>query len=119
MRAISTKLMLTNPIWLMLSMNSCSLSSKTCKKLFSKRMKESYDMVIVPRVPFKNEWSPTMKARIYWSKYLSDKGIANNIMCSGSSVYPAYTEARIMALYGEAIGIPNENIFIETKAEHC
>jgi len=81
-------------------------------------MNEHYDMVIVPGVPFKDVWSRTMKARIYWSKYLYDMGIAKNIMYSGSSVYTAYTESRIMALYGEAIGIPRENIFIETKAEH-
>jgi hypothetical protein len=39
-------------------------------------------------------------------------------MYSGSAVYSPYYEARIMALYAEAIGIPKENIFIETRAEH-
>jgi uncharacterized SAM-binding protein YcdF (DUF218 family) len=81
-------------------------------------MNEHYDMVIIPGVPFKNVWSRTMKARVYWSKYLYDMGIAKNIMYSGSAVYTAYTEGRIMALYGEAIGIPKENIYVETKAEH-
>jgi uncharacterized SAM-binding protein YcdF (DUF218 family) len=59
-----------------------------------------------------------MKARVYWSKYLFDKGIAKNIMFSGSSVYTPYYEGDVMALYAEAIGIPKENIFSETKAEH-
>jgi hypothetical protein len=118
MRGLSTKLFLTNPIWFLLSMSSCSFSSKACKKLLSKAMHEHYDMVIIPGVPFQNVWSRTMKARVYWSKYLYDQGIAKNIMCSGSAVYTAYTEGRIMALYGEAIGIPKENIFVETKAEH-
>jgi uncharacterized SAM-binding protein YcdF (DUF218 family) len=82
-------------------------------------MTKSYDIIVVPGVPLENgKWSPTMKARIYWSKFLYDKGIAKNIMYSGSAVYSPYYEAQIMALYGEAIGIPKENIFIETKAEH-
>ena len=59
-----------------------------------------------------------MKTRVYWSKYLYDKGIAKNIMYSGSAVYSPYVEAEIMALYAEAIGIPREHILIETKAEH-
>ncbi len=82
-------------------------------------MKEPYDIIVVPGVPLESElWSKTMKARVYWSKYLYDKGIAKNIMYSGSSVYTPYYEAEVMALFAEAIGIPKENIFTETKAEH-
>jgi len=81
-------------------------------------MKASYDVIIVPGVPYKNEWSRTMKARVYWAKFLFDQGIAKNIMFSGSSVYSPYTESKIMALYGEAIGIPKDNILLETRAEH-
>lgn len=80
---------------------------------------KSYDIIVVPGVPLENgKWSTTMKARICWSKYLYDKGIAKNIMYSGSAVYTPYIEAKIMALYAEAIGIPKENIYTETKAEH-
>ena len=78
-----------------------------------------YDMVIVPRVPFEDgKWSKIMRGRIYWSKYLYDKGVAKNIMYSGSAVYTPYIEAQIMAMYAEAIGIPQEHIFIEIRAEH-
>jgi hypothetical protein len=59
-----------------------------------------------------------MRGRVYWSKFLYDQGIAKNVMYSGSSVYTAYCEAEIMALYAEQIGIPKEHIFVETKAEH-
>lgn len=59
-----------------------------------------------------------MKGRVYWSKYLYDKGVAKNIMYSGSSVNSPYYEGSIMALYAEAIGIPKKNIFTETRAEH-
>jgi hypothetical protein len=81
-------------------------------------MKEKYDIIVVPGVPFNNSWDSTMKARVYWSKYLFDKGITKNIMYSGSAVYSPYYEGEIMAMYAEAIGIPKENIFTETKAEH-
>ncbi len=98
---------------------SCSFSSKTTLHYFKKASAKNYDMIVVPGVPFtENGWDSTMKARIYWSKYLFDKGIAKNIMYSGSSVYSSYYEGEIMAMYAEAIGVPKENIFSETKAEH-
>ena len=106
-------------LWLLVTLNSCSFSSKTCRNLLNESMTKSYDIIVVPGVPLENgKWSATMKERIYWSKYLYDKGIAKNIMYSGSAVYSPYYEAQIMALYAEAIGIPKENVFIETKAEH-
>ena len=39
-------------------------------------------------------------------------------MYSGSSVYTPYYEAEVMSLYAQAIGIPKEHIFTETRAEH-
>ena len=98
---------------------SCSFSDKTTKRLFEESSKQRFDLIIVPGVPFENElWSRTMKARVYWSKFLFDKGIARNVMYSGSSVYTPYYEAEIMAMYAQSIGIPKERIFTETKAEH-
>ena len=96
------------------------LSSKSTKKLLKEAEENGpYDLIIVPGIPLeKDQWSRTMKARVYWSKYLFDRGIAKNIMYSGGAVYTPYVEAEVMALYGEAIGIPHENIFTETKAEH-
>ncbi|MCR6640714.1 MAG: YdcF family protein [Sporocytophaga sp.] len=82
---------------------------------------EPYDAIIVPGIPYPYEngnWHPVMKIRVYWSEYLYKKGIAKNIIYSGSAVYTPYVESKIMALYGEALGIPKENIFAETKAEH-
>lgn len=80
---------------------------------------KQYDAIIVPGVPLENgQWSRTMKGRVLWSKYLFDKGIAKNIIYSGSAVYSPYCEATIMRLYAEALGIPKENIFEEPKAEH-
>jgi len=104
---------------ILLLFNSCSYSSKTCTSLLNESAHQKYDVIVVPGVPLENEkWSLIMKARVYWSKYLYDKGIAKNIMYSGSSVYTPYVEAEIMALYAQALGIPKEHIYTETKAEH-
>ncbi len=98
---------------------SCNFSKKTCLKYLNKSKNESFDMVIVPGVPLLNgKWDYTMKGRILWSKYLYDAGIAKNIMYSGSAVYSPYYEGEVMALYAEALGIPKEHIYTETKAEH-
>lgn len=103
----------------LLALSSCSFSSKACKKLFNQSANQQFDLVIIPGGPFQNgKWGRIVKGRVYWSKFLFDKGIAKNLIYSGSSVYTPYTEAVIMSLYAQAIGIPKENIFIETKAEH-
>ena len=103
----------------MFLMNACSFSEKTTKKYLQNVATETYDVIAVPGVPFtETGWDSTMKARVYWSKYLYDRGIAKNIMYSGSSVASPYYEGQIMALYAVAIGIPQEHVFYENKAEH-
>lgn len=80
---------------------------------------EAYDAIIVPGFPCDGKsWSVTVKMRLIWAKYLYDNGFAENIIVSGSSVYTKYNEAEVMAIYAEAMGIPCENIFTETTAEH-
>jgi uncharacterized SAM-binding protein YcdF (DUF218 family) len=118
---MSRKFVILGTMFSMLSVifHSCSFSEKTSARLFDEASADTYDVIIVPGVPYENgKWSRTMKARVYWSKYLYDKGIAKNIMYSGSAVYTPYYEAEIMALYAQAIGVPREHIFTETKAEH-
>jgi uncharacterized SAM-binding protein YcdF (DUF218 family) len=79
----------------------------------------AYDAIIVPGSPCEAEkWSVTVKMRLMWAKYLYDNGFAKNIIVSGSSVYTKYNEAKVMAIYAEEMGIPKENIFVETEAEH-
>jgi len=100
--------------------SACSFSGKTTKKLFEKVTAAApYDAIIVPGIPlFNGKWNRTMKGRVYWSKYLFEKGITKNIIYSGSSVYSPYYEARVMALYAMSLGIPEKNIYTELKAEH-
>ena len=99
---------------------SCSYSRKNTARLLTKAYAAApYDIIIVPGVPLENgKWSRTMKGRVYWSKYLFDRGIAKNIMYSGSSVYSPYYEAEVMKLYAVALGIPEDHVFCEKKAEH-
>ena len=108
------------PVLFLTLLNACTFSSKSSLKLLKKSTGEPpYDLIVVPGVPFEDSaWSQVMKIRILWSKYLYDRGIAKNVMYSGSAVYTPYYEADIMAMYGEALGIPKEHIFTETKAEH-
>jgi uncharacterized SAM-binding protein YcdF (DUF218 family) len=109
----------TNLLVLPMLLCSCTFSKKTCLRMLEDSMKNPYDIVIVPGVPFEDSiWSRAMKGRIYWSKYLYDKGITKNVIYSGSAVYTPYVEGKIMALYAIALGIPEENVFSETLAEH-
>lgn len=109
----------TGTLMALMICQSCSFTEKTTKQLYNASKTKMYDVIVVPGVPFENgHWSQTMKARVYWSKFLYDRGIAKNIMYSGSSVYSPYYEAEIMSLYAQAIGIPKDKILTETKAEH-
>lgn len=102
-----------------ITIQSCAFSSKTSSRMLQKAEGQSYDLVIVPGIPFENgNWSRIMKGRVYWAKYLYDKGVAKNVMFSGAAVYTPFYEAEIMGMYAAAIGIPRDRIFAEKKAEH-
>jgi vancomycin permeability regulator SanA len=92
----------------------------TSERYYRKSLEHApYDAVIVPGVPFENgQWSYTMKGRVLWSIYLYRAGIARNLIFSGSAVYSPFVEGKIMALYAEQLGVPEENIFVEDRAEH-
>ena len=94
--------------------------NKSAEKSFAKNLPNTpYDAIIVPGVPFKDSaWSTIMKARVYWSRYLYERGYAKNIIYSGAAVYSPYVESKIMKEYGIALGIPPQNIFTDTMAQH-
>lgn len=98
----------------------CSILYPTPEKTTKRGLEKTpFDAIIVPGVPYDGvHWSGTMKIRVHWSKYLYDNGYAKNIIYSGGAVYSEYIEAKSMALFAEGLGIPIENIFVETKAEH-
>lgn len=118
---ISSKLLLCAIPALALTVlsQSCSFSDKASKAYYAEVSSKTYDMIAVPGVPYTEAgWDSTMKARVYWAKHLYDKGIAKNIMFSGSSVGSPYYEGEIMALYAVAVGIPRQHVFSEIKAQH-
>jgi uncharacterized SAM-binding protein YcdF (DUF218 family) len=94
--------------------------SHYAKKSYAEAQKEKpYDVVIVPGVPYEGaETTGVMKMRLYWAKHLYDSGITNNIIFSGSSVYSPYVEGIVMKVMADSLGIPTQNTFSETKAEH-
>lgn len=99
----------------------CLLFKPSVKKMTNRALKanKEYDAIIVPGIQFvEPAWDRVLQMRLIWAKHLYDKGIAKNIITSGSSVYTPYVEARIMAEYLKAMGIPEENIYMEDRAEH-
>lgn len=100
--------------------SGCFIFSPSAEKTNRKYLPNApYDAVIVPGVPYDGKhWSEAMRNRVQWANYLYKKGIAKNIIYSGAAVYTEYEEAKVMALYGEALGIPKEHIFLDTRAEH-
>jgi uncharacterized SAM-binding protein YcdF (DUF218 family) len=100
--------------------SSCIFFRPQPQKLFKRAIKDQpYDVIIVPGCPYNgSDWSTAMKGRVIWANYLVKKGIAKNVIFSGAAVYTPYVEAKIMALYAEALGTPKERIFIEDKAQH-
>lgn len=119
MQKVFRYLLLSTVLMLFTVFSGCVYTSKSSGKLLERAKGITYDIIVVPGIPLENgKWSRTMKGRVYWSKYLYDIGVAKNVMYSGSAVYTPYCEAEVMAMYAEAIGIPRENIFVETKAEH-
>lgn len=98
----------------------CVSMNKRPKRLLRKAIAQNmvFDAIIVPGVPFNGNWDTTMKGRVLWSYYLYSKGIAKNIIYSGSAVYSPYYEAKIMGLYGRELGVDPNHIFADTLAEH-
>lgn len=101
-------------------MFACSFSKRKSQQYFDDaKLKAPYDAVIVPGVPHDgSSWSSVMNIRVSWANYLYKNGLTNNIIFSGGAVYTKYSEAKTMAAYGMALGIPQEHIFVDTMAEH-
>jgi uncharacterized SAM-binding protein YcdF (DUF218 family) len=82
-------------------------------------LKKPYDVIIVPGFPHDSgKINMILSERIKWAYYLYKNGYAKNIIFSGSAVHTPYVEAKVMRLLALQIGIKDEHIFTETKAEH-
>lgn len=101
--------------------NRCLLFKPSAEKMTRRALKahNEYDAIIVPGIQFREPaWDKVLQLRLIWAKHLYDRGIAKNIITSGSSVYTPYVEAKIMKEYLVAMGVPKEHIFVEDRAEH-
>lgn len=104
-----------------LVLSSCMLFKPSERKLTRRALAAhaSYDAVIVPGVPFKEPyWDRVMQMRVIWAVHLYKMGLTRNLIMSGSSVYTPYVEARIMKAYAMKMGVPEDHIYTEEKAEH-
>ncbi len=88
--------------------------------VFTESVKNApFDVVIVPGMPYDTaKINPLFKGRMLWAQELYDKGIARNIIFSGSAVHSPYIEGIIMKMMADRMGIPSGNTFIEDKALH-
>jgi hypothetical protein len=98
---------------------ACTFSHYAKKSYEAAQKEKPYDVVIVPGVPYEgSETTAVMKMRLYWAKHLYDSGFTKNIIFSGSSVYSPYVEGIVLKVMADSLGIPPQNTFSETKAEH-
>lgn len=108
-------------IYLLFLISSCGSLTPSVKKMYKKSLTKHnhFDVVIIPGVPFyEPKWDMVMLMRITWALHLYKQGIVDNFIMSGSSVYSPYVEGEIMKQYALKLGIPEKNIFVESKAEH-
>lgn len=104
-----------------LFLSSCLLFQPSAAKLTKRALTKHqiYDAVIVPGVPFvAPKWDMTMQMRVLWGVHLYKRGLAKKIIMSGSAVYSPYVEAEIMKLYAISMGVPAEDIIVESRAQH-
>jgi uncharacterized SAM-binding protein YcdF (DUF218 family) len=82
-------------------------------------IKKPYDVIIIPGFPHDSgKVNMVISERVKWAYYLYKNGFTKNIIFSGSAVHSPYVEAKVMRLFALQIGINDEHIFTETKAEH-
>ena len=85
----------------------------------ARALNEPLDAIIVPGVPFENSaWSRVMELRMRWALHLYEQNITKNLILSGGAIYTPYSESKIMRLYTIEMGISDEHIFLENRAQH-
>lgn len=102
-------------------LSSCMVSKKEALRIYEEANFKDYvyEVAIVPGFPYKNQkLNFILKWRLNWAAHLYRSGMVENFIFSGGAVHSEYYEAKVMAKYAEAYGIPKENIFIEMEAEH-
>lgn len=102
-----------------LQLMSCTFSGYAKKSYSAAEKNQPYDAIIVPGLPYdKEKTSSVMTMRLFWAKHLFDEGITRNVIFSGGAVYTPFVESIAMKTIADSLGIPSDNTFSETEAEH-
>ncbi len=111
---------LTTLACVLLCLSACKLDNWVARVYKKNVARAPYDVIIVPGFPYDTVPGnqPWLSVRLYWAKALYERGIARNIIFSGSSVHTPYNEATIMKIAADSLGIPAEHTFVETEALH-
>ena len=108
-------------LFITLSLVAACNVTKIAKRMTAEFLpKAPYDVVIVPGIAYDTTKQQTngFNARIIWANELYKRGVTKNIIFSGAACYSPYVEGKTMKLIAEAMGVPVQNVFAETKAEH-
>lgn len=102
------------------SLSACNFKSVVNHMYAQYIVKAPYDVIIVPGMGFDTATQQTsgFNTRIVWAKTLYDRGVAKNIIFSGAACYSPYVEGKVMKMIAEKIGVPAQNIYCETQAQH-
>jgi uncharacterized SAM-binding protein YcdF (DUF218 family) len=111
---------LLNILIVALLLSGCALDKRVARSNKKYFAKAPYDVIIVPGYPYyeKDAPYPLLEARMNFTKELYEKGLAKNIIFSGGAVHTSYTEAKVMSIIADTMGIPADHIFLEEKAPH-
>lgn len=118
---------LTTYLWLfgliLITHTSCkllfgSLSDNPNETFNTLSDENPYDAIIVPGCPHDSNSLRLLLDRVYWASFLHKKGLTKKIIFSGSAVYTPYYESKVMRLIAIKLGVPSEDIHLESNAEH-
>ncbi len=106
-------------VGVVLYISSCHIKRNTLRIYNSNIQHAPYDAIIIPGIPYDTA-NPEfmMSVRIRWAKLLYEKGVAKNIIFSGSAVHTPFIEGRYMKIIAESLGIPSNHTFSEERALH-
>jgi uncharacterized SAM-binding protein YcdF (DUF218 family) len=101
-------------------LSACNFKSVVNSMYAQYIVRAPYDVIIVPGMGFDTATQQTsgFNTRIVWAKTLYDRGVAKNIIFSGAACYSPYIEGKVMKMIAEKIGVPPQNIYCETQAQH-
>ena len=115
-----SKILFLTGLILVIMLSGCNIK-KVASQVYAKYITRApYDVIIVPGMGFDTATQQTsgFNTRIVWAKALYDRGVTKNIIFSGAACSSPYVEGTVMKMIAERMGVPAQNIFCETQAQH-